>query len=321
MATLTILVVFLGTFLAVLAAVAVARAVQERYAPASTRPEPSADLEGSSDLPLLLKAEQLSTISFWDRLLVRLEVVRNMKGRIAEAGLQWSVGRVTAMMLLSGTLAGAILGNLGWVSFSALAAATVACALAPYLLILRRRSRRLGRIEEQFPDALDSLARALRAGHSLLAGFEILAAESPAPVRGEIRKTADERNLGLSWELALANFARRVPIEEVSVFAAAVQLQNRTGGKLHEVLGRLAETIRESYALKSEIKSIAAHGKLTGLLLTVLPLVIAAAMSYVAPSYFQVLWQHPRGKDLVLAAVVCLVAAHLVIRKMVDIRI
>jgi len=244
-----------------------------------------------------------------------------MKARIAEAGLRWSVGRLTALMLLSGVLALAVLMRQNWTSALGTLGAACVSGLIPYLGVLRLRRKRLARIESQFPDSLDSLARALRAGNPLMAGMQMLAYEAPQPLAGEIRKTVDERSLGLSWDQALDNLAQRVPLVEISIFVAAVKLQNRTGGKLNEILSRLSETMRESYALKGEVQSIAAHGKLTGRLLTILPVGILIAMTTVNPGYFQVLWQHPAGKDLTALAVASLVTAHLLIRKLVDIRL
>jgi len=191
----------------------------------------------------------------------------------------------------------------------------------PYWYIVRRRAKRFRQFEENFPDALDSLARALRAGHPFTAGVEIVAQECEAPVSTELRKAAAEANLGASWEQALANLSDRVPLLEVSMFAAAVQMQSRTGGKLNEVLGKLAENMREATSLRGEVRALAAHGKMTGAVLTVLPLVIAGMMMIVNPSYLTVLVYHPYGKYLISGAIVCLVLAHIVIRRIVDIKI
>ena len=122
-------------------------------------------------------------------------------------------------------------------------------------------------------------------------------------------------------EVALNNLSERVPLLEVSLFAAAVQLQNRTGGKLNEVLGKLAEDMRESIALKGEVRALAAHGKLTGVVLSVLPMAIAGETMLVSPSYLAVLIHHPNGKFLIAASIVCLIAGHFAIRRLVDIKL
>jgi tight adherence protein B len=137
----------------------------------------------------------------------------------------------------------------------------------------------------------------------------------------ELRAAAIEGNFGTSWQQALENLAQRVPLLEVNMFAAAVQLHNRTGGKLSEVLGSLSEGMREAGALKGEVRAIAAHGKLTGMILTILPVAIALMMMVVNPEYLAVLFTQPIGKYLLTAAIVCLVIAHFVIRRIVDIKV
>jgi tight adherence protein B len=125
----------------------------------------------------------------------------------------------------------------------------------------------------------------------------------------------------MGWPRALENLARRVPVLEVNVFISAVVLHARTGGKLGEVLAGVAENMREAISLQGEVRALAAHGKLTGAILTVLPLVIAAMMTVVSPAYMQTLYHHPWGKTLIAGAIGCLVLAQLVIRKIVDIKI
>jgi tight adherence protein B len=244
-----------------------------------------------------------------------------MHRHLQQAGLTWSVGRVTLLMLLASSVAMGFAMQFDWLPGWADLAIAVAVAALPYLYILRCRAKRFRQFEENFPDALDSLARALRAGHPFPAAMDILSEECEQPVAAEMHQTAIEGNFGTSWEQALSNLTERIPLLEVSMFASAVQLQNRTGGKLNEVLGTLAENMRESVALKGEVRALAAHGKLTGVVLTVLPIAIAAVMAVVNPSYLAVLIHHPYGKYLIAAAVVCLVAAHIVIRRIVDIRI
>ena len=134
----------------------------------------------------LLKSESFSTISFWDRVLSRVDYVEIMKVRIREAGLNWSVGRLTLLMLLLGTVAAVLIGNLRWASWMIAAAGGLSVAILPYLYVLRRRRKRMEKFESQFPDSLDSLARALRAGHPLAAGLQILAMESAEPLAGGI---------------------------------------------------------------------------------------------------------------------------------------
>jgi tight adherence protein B len=267
----------------------------------------------------LIRTERLSTINFWDNLLARFDFMDIMKTRIAQADLDWSVGRVTIAMALAGSIAFVIFYRL--LGFGPGAIAGILAALAPYGYVLRRRNKRFQKFAENFPDVLDSLSRALRAGYPLSASMDMIAAETVAPVSTEMRKTAAEANLGVGWNRALENLGQRVPLLEVNLFISAVELHSRTGGKLSDVMSGLAENMRESISLKGEIRSLAAHGKLTGLILTILPVIIAMMMMYVSPGYMQVLYNHPYGKNLITAAVVCLILAHFAIRKIVDIKV
>jgi tight adherence protein B len=268
--------------------------------------------------PLIL-TQRLSTINFWDNVLARFDFMEILKTRIAQADLNWSVGRVTIAMALAAAVTFLILFRL--LGFWPAAAGAVLAAIAPYTYILHLRNKRFLKFSENFPDVLDSLSRALRAGYPLSASMDMIAAETVAPVSTEMRKTAAEANLGVGWNRALENLGQRVPLLEVNLFISAVELHSRTGGKLSDVMSNLAENMRESIALQGEIRSLAAHGKLTGLILTILPIVIALMMMYVSPGYMQVLYNHPYGKNLITAAVVCLILAHFVIRKIVDIKV
>jgi len=269
----------------------------------------------------LLRDESISTISIWAKLLERFDFVELMKRQIEQAGLNWSIGRVTLSMLLAGTIALVILVKGDWLPGWMNSALAYFASLLPNIYIWRRRKMRFAKFEVQFPDALDSLSRALRAGHPFAAALDIVASESEPPVSVELRRAAVEGNFGTSWEQAFANLSNRIPMLEVNMFAAAVQLHSRTGGKLSDVLGTLSEGMRESLALRGEVRAIAAHGKLTGLVLTVLPLLITLIMGVVNPSYLAVLFTNAYGKYLLAAAVMCLAAAHFVIRRIVDIKI
>jgi tight adherence protein B len=267
----------------------------------------------------LFRDDRLSSFNFWDSLLARFDFIEILKARMAQAHLEWSVGRVVALMLLCGAVAGFLLLRIlpVWGAF----AGAVGVAFLPYGYILRAREKRFRAFREAFPDVLDSLARALRAGYALPAAVDMVAADAPEPIGTELKKASAEANLGMGWERALENLARRVPVLEVNIFISAVVLHSRTGGKLGEVLSGVAENMREAISLQGEVRALAAHGKLTGAILTALPLAIAAMMTIFSPGYMETLYQHPWGKTMIAGAVGCLVLAQLVIRKIVDIKI
>jgi tight adherence protein B len=316
---LSSVLVFFTTFLAAGLAVLISWFAIQRMGAEALADEMSQRILDES--PRLLKDDSFSTISPWARILEKSDFVRIMHRHLLQAGLTWSVGRVTLLMLLASSMALGIAMQFEWFPGWADLLIALAVGALPYLYILRCRAKRFRQFEENFPDALDSLARSLRAGHPFAAAMDIVSEECEQPVAAELHQTAVEGNLGTSWEAALANLAERMPLLEVSMFASAVQLQNRTGGKLNEVLGQLAENLRESVSLKGEVRALAAHGKLTGAVLTILPIVIAGVMAFVNPSYLTILIEHPYGKYLIGAAVGCLVLAHFVIRRIVDIKI
>jgi tight adherence protein B len=313
------ILVFLTMFLAAGLAVLVGWFALQRMGAEALAEDVSEHLLDES--PRVLKDESLSSISPWANLLERWDFIKIMRRHLEQADLSWSVGRFTMLMLLTASVALAIAMREERIPGLVAVLIAVLCGSLPYLYIVRRRAKRFRLFEENFPDALDSLARALRAGHPFAAGMDIVAQECEAPVSVELRKTAAEANLGNSWEHALANLSDRIPLLEVSMFASAVQMQSRTGGKLNEVLARLAENMREATSLRGEVRALAAHGKMTGAVLTVLPLVIAGMMMVVNPTYLTILVDHPYGKYLISGAIICLVLAHIVIRRIVDIKV
>ena len=267
----------------------------------------------------LFRDERLSSLSFWDGVLTRFDFTDILRSHLTQAGLDWSVGRVTLGMLLGATVAFLICWKVLPLWGALIAAGAV--GFAPYGYILRVRRKRFDAFREGFPDVLDSLARAMRAGYPLASAMDTVVAETTPAVAAEIRKTAAEANLGMGWSRALENMGQRLPLLEVHLFAAAVQLHSRTGGKLSEVMGSLAENMREAQSLRGEVRALAAHGTLTGAILTILPAGIAIMMMIVSPDYMLILYHHPWGKNLITAALGCLVLAHLVIRKIVQIEV
>ena len=319
MLALTAILVFFTTFLAAALAVLISWFALQRMGAEAMAADVSEHL--LDEAPPLFKDDALSTILPWAKLLDRSDFFRIMQRHLLQADLAWSVGRITLSMLLAGAVAVAIAMRFEWIPGWAILPIGAAVGMIPYLYVLHRRAKRFRQFEENFPDALDSIARSMRAGHPFAAAMDIVADECEAPVAAEMRQTAIDGNLGTSWDQALHNLAERVPLLEVSMFASAVQLQTRTGGKLNEVLEKLAGNMRESVSLKGEVRALAAHGKLTGMVLTVLPIVICGVMLLVNPSYLATLFYHPYGKYLIAGAVICLVLAHFVIRRVVDIQL
>jgi len=257
------------------------------------------------------------------RLAARFNLGRKMEAHLQQAGLTTSLNTLLIQMLVL-TMVGALLGARFPVLISptlSIVVGAVVFGMLPYLYVLNTRRKRLADFEEQFPEALDFLARAMRAGHAFTISLEMLADESHPPLSPEIRKVFNEHNLGLPIETALKNLVGRVPLLDVRFFVSAVLLQRETGGNLAEVLTKLAYIIRERFKLKGQVKAASAHGRITGAVLTVMPIVLALALLVIAPGYLQGMAKDSDGKWIILAAVIGLLLGHISIRKIVNIKV
>lgn len=321
----TILAVFSGTFLLAALAVWIARTFLDRGSQ-EVQPEQPVT-RGSSpgfleDEGALVREEaELSTIGLLNILLERFDFVDRVQTTLSQADLNWSVGRVTAAMLLSGALGMALFSYVVWLPIWGLIGISILVGMTPYFIILRRRDRRLLKIEEQFPEAMESIARAMRAGYAFAGAFENVANQTPDPIGKELRHVFTENALGLPWDQALSNLAVRLPIPEVHLFVAAIQVQSRAGGDLSEVLEKFADNMREAAALRGEVRSMSAQGRFAGYILTAMPIAIVFAMTLVNPTFMEPLFQEEIGRTLLTFAVGGLIAAHFIIGKLVDIRL
>jgi len=317
----TVLGMFAGAFIAALLAVTFVSAYTSVRAQKLGQSSLLAFEDTESGASSILKQEAVSTIGVWSSLLLRFSQIHTLKRHIAEAALDWSPGRVAAGMLLLGTVSYVVLSKIGWLPSAAVLILAVGTASTPYMVILQRRAKRLARFSVLFPDALDSLSRALKAGFPLSAAFEMLATEYPEPLASEIRRTREEWRLGVAWDGALENLAARIPVPEVRLFVAAVKMQNRMGGRLNDVLARLSETMRDGVALESEVRSISSHSRITGMVLTVMPLAIGGLMLVINPQYMAALLERPEGRLMLTSAAVANIAAHFIIKRLARVRL
>jgi len=203
---------------------------------------------------------------------------------------------------------------------AALLAAVIGGAI-PYAVVRRRRARRLYAFEEQLPDAIDLLGRAIRAGHPLSAGMKMVADETREPVSGEFRRTHEENRFGLPFEDALLAMADRVSLIDVRILTTAILIQREVGGNLAEVLDNLANIIRVRFTIRRQLRVYTAQGRFSGYVLGALPIVVGLAIYSLNPPYVRLLFTDPLGKLLVLTAVIFQIAGFLWIRKIVNIEI
>lgn len=271
--------------------------------------------------PHILQADAVSAIGALAALLEKVRLTDHLRRLIREADLDWSAGRVVLLMLTTFTVVLALLLRWDFVPWWGAIGVALAAGSAPLLRVRQIRTKRLERVENQLPEALDFISRALVAGHSLPMSLELLADEIGQPLAGELRKTVDEYNLGLSMERSLENLSDRVPSVDIRFFTSAIGTQSRTGGNLHDLLENLAETIRQRGTLKGQIRAMTANGRMTALILAALPFVIGGVMMLVNADLFMVLVNHPTGKTLLFLGLCSQVAAFFVIRKIVDIKV
>ncbi len=257
------------------------------------------------------------------RFLARFNFFQRLQERIEQAGMTLSVGALLFQMIVGGGI-GALVGLkfriLLYPGWSAAGVGLFGFFL-PYLWVRRMRSKRMGQFEEQFPEALDFLARAMRAGHAFSIALEMLSEETAPPLGQEFRKVFNEHNLGLPIETALRNLAQRVPLLDVKFFVSAVLLQRETGGNLSEILTNLAHVIRERFKLKGQVRSASAHGRITGLILTMMPIALMLGLMVVAPKYLQSMADDPDGRMIILVVIIGQLLGHFFIRKIVNIKV
>ena len=238
---------------------------------------------------------------------------------IDQSGVRATTGGI---LLVSGALAA--LGVMGVLMFAPVPSAAPAGLLLgalPILFLLQRRSARIKKFEEQFPEALDLLSRALRAGHAFQTSLGMVADEVSEPVGPEFKKTFDQQNFGLPLKECLFELADRMPLLDVRFFATAVTIQRETGGNLAEILDNLAYVVRERFKILRQVRVHSAHGRFTGYVLLALPAVLGIILSYLSPDHMNTLFTEPMGKTMLLGAGVMQTVGYVWIRQVIKIEV
>jgi tight adherence protein B len=193
--------------------------------------------------------------------------------------------------------------------------------LLPLLTLIMRRRKRLKNFANQLPDALELIARALRAGHSLASGFQLVSQEMPPPIATEFQRTYEEQNFGVPLEEALNNLGERVPNIDLGFFITAVAIQRQTGGDLAEILDKLGYVIRERFKLFGQVQALTAEGRLSGYILNALPIIVLVALLKLNPNYVMLLFRDPLGIKMLAIAGFMQVLGAIAIHKIVNIRV
>ena len=195
------------------------------------------------------------------------------------------------------------------------------CVSGPFLWLYWKRKKRLDSFAAQLPEAMELVARALRAGHSLAAGLHVVAEEMPAPISKEFGRVYEEQNLGIQLEEALKGMCVRVPNLDLKFFVTSVAIQRQTGGDLAEILDRIGYVIRERFKILGQVKALSAEGRLSGVVLIALPIGLFFLMLVMKPDYIELLWKDPLGVKMSIGALVLMILGAIVIKKIVDIKV
>jgi tight adherence protein B len=315
-------------FVVVFALILLAVSVGLKFLDAQRRKQVGAMLETASGQPVVTTTSLLKELdpergSGLRALLSSVRFSRHAQEQIQQAGMTWSPSRLVAAMglaMVPGLGLGAVFPKIWNAPLTMIVGALFFGAL-PYFVVRQKRKKRLAKMEEQFPEALDFLARSMRAGHAFTISLEMIGEEMADPLGQEFRALFNEQNLGAPLDVAFRNFTDRVPLLDARFFASSVMLQKQTGGNLSEILARLAYVIRERFRLRGQVKAASAHGRMTATILTLLPIATMVCMLGIAPGYLEGMAADKTGKIMIGAAIVAQVLANFIIKKIINIKV
>jgi tight adherence protein B len=268
----------------------------------------------------VIRDEMLSRIPAFDAVLRRSERVSLLQKMLTQGDLNVRAGNFLMLCVASAAVFGIVLfiagGNLifGW-------AGVLLGFFVPYAYASHRKQKRFHRFEEKFPEAIDTLARAVRAGHAFTTALEMIANEVTEPVAGEFRQLFEEQKFGLPVRDALINLAERIPLVDVKFFVTAVMLQRETGGNLAEILDNLSYVIRERFKILRQVRVHTAQGRLTMVLLMALPPTIVLIMLSINPGFISPLFTDPVGHALIVAGITLQTMGYFFIRRIIRIQV
>jgi tight adherence protein B len=268
----------------------------------------------------VLKIQLFSSVPWLNQKLRQLELVPYVQRLLDQADSTW-----TASRLLTASLAGFAVPMyvmyLRWGFNPIELPVGLVIGIAPILFMVFKRKLRFDHFQEGLPEALDMIVSGLRAGHSLIATMGLVGRECAEPLGSEFKTCFDEQNYGLEMKMALDNLIERVPLQDLRIVATAIMIQKECGGNLAEVLENTAHCIREQFRLKRDVRTHTAQGRLTGMILTLLPLGLGVMMYMTNPEMISLLWTNPLGIKLLWAAGIMMTIGGLTIHKIVNMEV
>jgi tight adherence protein B len=319
--TLIVLLVFLGVFgVVVLIAAASGSGATEQTRAMMTRLE-SAIAVGKPEMADLVvdvrKNELMSSIPWLDRYLGKMELTPRIRRFLAQGNVKWTVGGLTLACAACFVLPAYLVY---WRTENVVISLAIGLVVgsAPIMWVYQKRKRRLSKFEQGLPEAIDLIVSALRVGHSLNAAMGLVSRECADPVGGEFKLAFDEMNYGLELKSSLDNLVARVPLQDVKIMCTAILIQRESGGNLAEVLEKTSQVIRERFRLKRQVLTHTAQGRLTGWILTLLPVVLGFLLYMINPDLMSLLWKKPLGLKMLYGASGMIVVGGVIINKIVN---
>ncbi|HEU5341883.1 type II secretion system F family protein [Edaphobacter sp.] len=262
------------------------------------------------------KQELLSSVPWLNRWLLGMDFAPRLRLLLYQANLKWTVSALLLLCFICFAIpAYLIFLRTDAIVFSLLIG--VALSSVPLIYVIQKRTMRFNKFEQGLPETLDLMVSAMRAGHSFISALDLAANEAPDPIGKEFRICFDEQNYGLELKTAMANLSTRVPLQDLKIIITATLIQKESGGNLAEVFDKAAYVIRERFRLKRQIMVHTAQGRLTGWILSLLPVVLGIALYIISPDTMSLLWKRPIGVKLLYASGTMTIIGALIIRKIV----
>lgn len=276
--------------------------------------------EGQNGEASLVRAQEVGPMPGVDRVAKRALKGSSFERTLEQSGMKLTVSACILISLAlgaGGAMTAYVLSHKAWVMPIGFA---LGLCLLP-AIVKHKRTKRLNKFEEHFPEALDLLSRGIRAGHAFSAGMKMVAEELGEPVGPEFRKAFDEQNYGLPLKESLNNLSLRIPLLDVRFFATAVLIQRETGGNLSEILDTLANVVRERFKIRRQVRVHTAHGRFTGWVLMALPAFLAVALTFINPDHMKLLFENRMGQMMILVSLLMQTVGFFWIRQVIKIEV
>lgn len=268
----------------------------------------------------LRKKELLSAVPWLNRWLLHIELAPRLRMMLYQAELKWTVGGLLLMSIACFVIPSYLVYLRTGVFLLSLIVGML-LSVVPLAYVRWRRNQRFEKFEQSLPDAVDLMVSALRAGHSLVSALGLVATEGRAPIGPEFRICFEEQNYGLDLRIALENLLVRVPLQDLRIIVTAIMIQRSSGGNLAEVLDKASSLTRDRFRLKRQVRTHTAQGRMTGWVLSLLPLVLGLLLYFLNPDQMSLLWHREFGREMLYAAAGMTLIGALIIRKIVNMEV